>query len=308
MRLFFLLLLVLPLWTSALAAPLNCAKARTAIDKAICADPGLRDQDRGLDAVRQLLKGHLSKLGRSRLEAQQAQWRRELSFLCRYPEPRLLNVCLEGAYQAREQLLFWAAVSSDAFTLYPAPARRPHSQLMFVDGNSPTAKFINRKVLEAARLAPDPEDWLLKDHEPFEITVRNLAGSIWAIETKVYVFNRDYGFYFFHADYFDAATSRKLEVNDFFDPSRLDELAAVLADNLRHWPEEMGRMCYEKFDAAALRSHLAGNLHKVRIGPRGMSIQLDTFQHCSAYEMPDFSADMIRPFVTETVKAFFRDS
>lgn len=308
MRLFFLLLFVLPMWTSALGAPLNCAKARGAIDKAVCADPGLRDQDRRLDAVRQLLKGRLSKHGRSRLEAQQAQWRRELSFICWFPEPRLLKECLEDAYQARDQFLFSAAVSSKEFTLYPAPARRPHSQLMFVDGNSPTANFINRKVLEAARLAPDPEDWLLKDHEPFEITVRNLGGSIWAIETKVYVFNRAYGFYFFHADYFDAATSRKLQVNDFFDPSRLDELAAVLADSLRHWPEEMGRMCYEKFDAAALRPLLAASLHKVHIGPSGMAIQLDTFRHCSAYEMPDFSADLIRPFVTETAKSFFRDA
>ncbi len=197
---------MLPLWTSALAAPLNCAKARTAIDRAVCADTGLRDQDRGLDAVRQLLKGHLSKLGRSRLEAQQVQWRRELSFICQYPEPRLLKECLEDAYQARDQRLFWAAVSSDEYTLYPAPARSPHSQLMFVDGNSPTANFINRKVLESARLAPDPEDWKLKDQEPFEIIVRNLGGSIWAIETKVYVFNRSYGFCFFHPDYFDAAS------------------------------------------------------------------------------------------------------
>jgi uncharacterized protein len=86
----------------------NCARAATAIDKAICGNAGLQEADRKLSAAYRTLQGTLTGKAREHLASDQARWLANRDKAC-VGEPAEIEDCLDTRLRDRRARLEWLA-------------------------------------------------------------------------------------------------------------------------------------------------------------------------------------------------------
>src|SRR5262249_46683882 len=84
----------------------DCSKATTAIERAICAKPELAAADRKMSAAYAALAGKLAGPARAHLQADQARWLTNRAAAC-IVEPAEMEECLESRNRDRTAQLEW---------------------------------------------------------------------------------------------------------------------------------------------------------------------------------------------------------
>jgi uncharacterized protein len=159
------------------AQSFDCAKAQTAIEKAICASPALIAQDTALaDSYRQALAALASDPAKlNDLRQKQRRWLADRNKSCVASDRARLSKCLAAAYQTRLAAL--QAIVSSAGPAAPAPVQavRPAAPAA-ADAPAPAAQDTTPPVAPAAPQAspqppkplppPGPQPRLALDHLP----------------------------------------------------------------------------------------------------------------------------------------------
>lgn len=284
------------------AASFDCAKAKSQIEKAICADAHLGSLDEKLGVVYLGLRSNLTDVAKNKLRAHQSLWIKGLSSVCpsesKNKDATKFISCLSNSYKSRVTYLESFSQPIAGIYRYPALGANSNISIELFDGNSPAANLTNRFIEKISKG--------ITGEDELEITISPVAKSIISLQADYTTYGGAHPDFGQNSYYFDLLTPKQLKADFFFNKSKVTELARTILKSIKTGADKETLDCYESIDEKYISDFFNSELVSVRLGTKNISIQLGVPRYCRALDVVDIDMKLVKPFMTESYLALIR--
>lgn len=297
-------LLLLTLCFQAHSASFDCAKAKSQIEKAICADTVLGGLDEKLGTVYSSLRSNLTDVAKNKVRAHQSLWLKILPSSCsseaKNKDTSKFIACLSNSYKSRISYLETFLKPIAGFYKYPALGVKSNINTELLDGNSPASILTNGivdKIIKSIDVGEEDE---------LAVNISLISKSIAVIEISNSTnggAHPDFGQNWF---YIDLAAPKELKADFFFLKPKIQELSKVILKKLKTGADKETLECYESIDEKYISDFFKSDLSSIRVGVKSISIQLGVPRYCRAQDMVDIELSILKPYITENYKALLQ--
>jgi uncharacterized protein len=291
-------------WTGANAASFDCAKAKSQMEKAICADTALGELDEKLGAVYSSVRSNLSESAKNKVRAHQVLWLKGVTSSCssesKNKDSSKYVSCLTNLYKSRISFLEGYLKPIAGTYKYPALGAKSNISWDFFDGNSPASALTNGLIDKIVKLND------IQAEDELTINISLISKSIAYIEINIYSnggAHPDFGQNWY---YLDLAAPKELKADFFFHKTKIQELSKVILKKLKTGADKETLECYESIDEAYISDFFKSDLSSVKVGVKSISIQLGVPRYCRALDSVDIEINILKPYITENYKALLQ--
>lgn len=304
MKLKLFSLFLLTLCFQAHSASFDCAKAKSQIEKAICADSALGGLDEKLGKVYSSLRSNLTDVAKNKVRASQSSWLKSLPTSCsseaKNKDTSKFIACLTNSYNSRISYLESFLKPIAGFYKYPALGEKSNITIELLDGNSP-ASILANSIVEKITKSID-----VGEADELGINISLISKSIAFIEMNNSTMggaHPDFGQNWF---YLDLSVPKELKADFFFLKPKIQELSKVILKKLKIGADKETLECYESIDEKYISDFFKSNLSSVRVGVKSISMQLGVPRYCRSQDMVDIELSILKPYITENYKALLQ--
>lgn len=304
MKLKLFLFFLLTLCFQAHSASFDCAKAKSQIEKAICADSALGGLDEKLSKVYSTLRSNLTDVAKNKVRAAQLSWLKSLPSSCsseaKNKDATKFIACLSNEYKSRISYLEIFLKPIAGLYKYPALGEKSNITIELLDGNSPASMLANGivdKITKSIDVGIDDE---------LRISINLISKSIAFVELSHTTFggaHPDFGQNWF---YLDMSAAKELKADFFFLKPKIQELSKVILKKIKTGADKETQECYESIDERYISDFFKSDLSSVRISVEGISIQLGVPRYCRALDMVDIELSILKPYLSENYKGLLQ--
>lgn len=302
MKLKFLIALLFLNITNSFAASFDCSKAKSPIEKSICADSKLSGLDDQLGNTYGNLRAKLSETAKTKLRNHQSNWVKSLTQDCsdaiQTKDNKKIASCLINYYESRVQFLNELNQAINGNFKYPTLGKTNNITYELLDNNSAAANLVNdtvEKIVAATEVGKE---------DNLDINLSALGKSIITI-TANYESNGgahpDFGASY---RYIDIKQLKELKPEDFLLKNKWPELAKLVIKKMNTGADQETKDCYSGIDDKAIVEILKNNFTAIQISNKGISILLGVPRYCRNNDFFDLDSASIKPFMTNTFKSF----
>ena len=283
------------------AASFDCSKAKSPIEKSICADPKLSALDDKLADTYSNIKNNLSEVAKSKLRNHQTAWLKSLTEDCsdaiQTKDNKKIASCLINYYESRIQYLSSLNPPVDGFYKFPTLGKTANISYELLDKPTGAANLVNSTVEKiASSYEPGKED-------NSEMSLNNLGQSIIAIQANFETNGGAHPDFGASYSYIDMSKGKELKTEDFFIKNKWPELAKLIVKKMNTGADQETKDCYSSIDDQAILEILKTNFSAIQITNKGISILLGVPRYCRNNDFFDLDKSSLKPFMTDRFKA-----
>lgn len=283
------------------AASFDCGKAKTVIEKSICADAKLSSLDDNLSNHYSQLRSKLSDNAKQKLRDHQSDWIRSLSSICSATpsnkDSKQITTCLSSAYTSRIEQLQKFNQGIHGITKYPTLGKNKSISYELLDQNTAAAQWVNNTVEKIVATSDLGEQDLLN------VKLTALGRSMVLITANVEFNGGAHPDFSSSYRYLDIQQLKELKTEDFFIQNKWPELAKFIVKKMFTGADQETKDCYSGIDESAILETFKTNLSGIEIGPKKVSILLGVPRYCRNNDFFDIDNIQLKSFVTERFKS-----
>lgn len=293
--------------TQTVAASFDCAKAKTAIEKAICADVRLAKLDADVANLYNENMKHLSNSGKQNLRIDEVQWVKSIPTLCRFAienkDQTNLSNCIQDTYERRKNVLSEFLKPVAGLYKFPVSDRALKGSYQLLDGNSKLANLINNKVKYFVSSASKYKN------TDISVEISSISSSVIKLTERMDYSGGAYPDFAEKFEYFGTSAPKQLKSDDIFNQKELKNIAKLIINShKKQGAAEAGyENCFLIKDEGQVIKSLA-ELSTIDISPNGIAMRTDAPHVCGPAQIAELGIKLLEPYITSLYKSFASQS
>ncbi len=306
----YLFIAFLFIHSSAYSASFDCKKARTEIEKTICANESLGNLDIDLDKSYKFLWRNLSEPARKNLRLDQVAWLKAISLNCdvkiKLKEPNNYSTCLQTLYNTRVSYLKESHLNG--YFKYPAYGVHKSITIELLDSTIPAAVFLNQTVQKLAGsempIGADKEDY----EGSTSVKIKSLTPTIFIIH---WINNGTHGGGGVSFDqswtYIDFTSKKILTYDYFFNKNDLISLSREIYKSIIKEADKEALECYNNLNEKSISEAFVKYFSSVYINQKIIGFELDVPRYCKlSTGSVELNLHEFKKYMTNEFKTFIK--
>jgi uncharacterized protein len=272
---------------NAYCASFDCDKAKSTIEKSICANPKASKLDEELNGLYKQVMLSLDPAAQIILYYVQMQW---LQTLLEKKTPReIINTYAQRIAEIKP-------ISQNSYNIYSIKNKNiTYQQINAKDAFSVKInKLVKNLVNESIKRVTILDD--------LTVTIKQLSNNIIKLESWCNYSGGVHPDYMRENYYFNKQTGKALTANELFDFTNVNYIANVMLKQINASYTKEEKECFAEINAASIAAKLK-NIKDISLDQNTLSIDLNLCRACRSLELLTVSNDKITPFMSEFLRS-----
>lgn len=265
----------------------DCSKAKSPIEKSICANPKASKLDEELNALYKQVMAKFSPEAQKAMYYKQMQW---LQALLEKETPReIIDIYKQRIAEIKQ-------IPQNSYNIYDVKNKNiTYQQIDAKDEFSiKINKLVKNLVNESVKGAMILDD--------LTVTIKQISDNIFKVESFCEYSGGVHPDYIRECYYFHRQTGKALTASDLFNFTNVNCIADVMLKQINSNYAKEEKECFFEINAARITEKLK-NIKDISLDKKTLNIDLNLCRACRSLELFEVANDKIKPFMSEFLRS-----